>query len=72
MTYGADSGGMPSLVPADPASERALRASPLVPTLSFAALGLATMVAVGALGLAQQPSAGADLASPASPSGLRR
>ena len=39
VTYDADSGRMPSLVPADPASERALRASPLVPTLSFAALG---------------------------------
>jgi len=64
VTYGADSGGMPSLVPADPASERALRASPLVPTLSFAALGLATMVAIGALGLAQHPSAAPSLAAP--------
>ncbi len=64
MAYDADSGGMPSLVPADAASERALRASPLGPTLSFAALGLATMVAVGALGLAQQPSAAAHLGSP--------
>ena len=55
---------MPSLAPADPASERALRASPLVPTLSFAALGLATMVAIGALGLAQHPAAAPDVASP--------
>ena len=58
---------MPPLAPADPASERALRASPLVPTLSFAALGLATMVAIGALGLAQQPSAGAAPSSPGIP-----
>ena len=51
---------MPTAVPEDDASERALRASTVGPTLSFALLGLVTVLAVGLLGLSQQASVARD------------
>lgn len=55
---------MPATEPEDVASERALRASPVAPTVAFAVLGLVTVFAVGSLGLSQQPSATRDDAPP--------
>ena len=57
---GGDSGHMPTAPPEDDASERALRASTVGPTLSFALLGLVTVLAVGLLGLSQQASVARD------------
>ena len=51
---------MPTAAPEDDASERALRASTVGPTLSFALLGLVTVLAVGLLGLSQQASVARD------------
>ena len=51
---------MPTAAPQDDASERALRASTVGPTLSFALLGLVTVLAVGLLGLSQQASVARD------------
>ena len=51
---------MPTAAPQDDACERALRASTVGPTLSFALLGLVTVLAVGLLGLSQQASVARD------------
>jgi hypothetical protein len=53
---------MPTSAPADLASARALRASPVAPTVSFAVLGLVTVLALGLLGLSQQASVTGDRA----------
>src|SRR5690349_16197141 len=51
---------MPTAAPQDDASERGLRASTVGPTLSFAFLGLVTVLAVGLVGLSQQASVARD------------